>query len=41
MYGNTKDTVEARQELQRMEEQDALHQQQQDNGQEQDALHQQ
>ena len=41
VYGKTKDTVEARQELQRMEEQDGLHQQQQDNGQEQDALHQQ
>ena len=28
VYGKTKDTVEARQELQRMEEQDALHPQQ-------------
>ena len=28
VYGKTKDTVEARQELQRMEERDALHPQQ-------------
>ena len=32
VYGKTKDTVEARQELQRMEERDALHPQQRDNG---------
>ena len=32
MYGKTKDIVEARQELQRMEERDALHPQQRDNG---------
>ena len=31
VYGKTKDTIEARQELQRMEERDALHPQQQDN----------
>ena len=34
VYGKTKDTVEARQELQRMEEWDDLHPQQQDNGRE-------
>ena len=32
VYRKTKDTLEARQELQRMEERDALHPQQQDNG---------
>ena len=32
VYGKTKDTVEARQELQRMEERDALHPQQRDTG---------
>ena len=32
VYGKTKDIVEARQELQRMEERDALHPQQRDNG---------
>ena len=32
VYRKTKDTVEARQELQRMEERDALHPQQRDNG---------
>ena len=32
VYGKTKDTVEAHQELQRMEERDALHPQQLDNG---------
>ena len=32
VYGKTKDTVEARQELQCMEERDALHPQQRDNG---------
>ena len=34
VYGKTKDTVEARQELQRMEERDVLHPQQRDNGRE-------
>ena len=34
VYGKTKDTLEARQELQCMEERDALHPQQRDNGQE-------
>ena len=34
VYGKTKDTVEARQELQHMEERDALHPQQRDNGRE-------
>ena len=34
VYGKTKDTLEARQELQRMEERDALHPQQRDNGRE-------
>jgi len=32
VYGKTKDTLEAHQELQRMEERDALHPQQRDNG---------
>ena len=32
VYGKTKDTLEARQELQRMEERDALQPQQRDNG---------
>ena len=32
VYGKTKDTLEARQELQGMEERDALHPQQRDNG---------
>ena len=34
VYGKTKDTLEARQELQHMEERDALHPQQRDNGRE-------
>ena len=34
VYGKTKDTLKARQELQRMEERDALHPQQRDNGRE-------
>ena len=34
VYGKTKDIVEARQELQRMEERDTLHPQQRDNGRE-------
>ena len=34
VYGKTKDTLEARQESQRMEERDALHPQQLDNGRE-------
>ena len=34
VYGKTKDTLEARQELQRLEERDALHPQQRDNGRE-------
>ena len=34
VYGKTKDTLEAHQELQCMEERDALHPQQRDNGQE-------
>ena len=34
VYGKTKDTLEARQELQRMEERDALHPQHRDKGRE-------
>ena len=33
VYGNNKDTLEARQELQRMEDRDALHPEKRDNGQ--------
>ena len=32
IYGKTKDTLEARQKLQHMEERDAVHPQQRDNG---------